>query len=99
MVTVIGDKNYWGRGLATLAIKEAVRIGFKEAGIRKFVASLDSLNLASLKSYLKGGFQIETKIKKYFIHENNGNIFFSDKVFVSCQNKQYDMKLLSEWKM
>ena len=99
LVTVLGDKNYWGRGIATSAIREAVKIGFIDGGIRKFIASIDSLNIASLNAYLSGGFQIESKIKNYFFHKNQGNICFSDKIFVSCENEEYDMELLKNWKI
>ena len=52
-MTVIGDRNYWGKGVASKAIKKATNIAFKEGGMRKFIASIDSLNIASVKSYLR----------------------------------------------
>ena len=55
-----------GGDLVQEVIREAIKIGFRDGGIRKFIASIDSLNIASLNAYLNGGFQIESKIKKYF---------------------------------
>ncbi len=94
-----GDRNYWGKGVASKAIKKATNIAFKEGGMRKFIASIDSLNIASVKSYLKGGFTVESKIKDYFFHEQNGKSYFSDKIFVSCANKDYDISTLNNWKI
>ena len=99
LVTVIGDRNYWGKGFASKAIKKAINIAFREGGMRKFIASIDSLNIASVKSYLKGGFTVESKIKDYFFHEQNGKSYFSDKIFVSCANKNYDISILNNWKI
>ena len=99
LVTVLGDKNYWGRGIATSAIREAIKIGFREGGIRKFIASIDALNIASFNAYLNGGFQVESKIKNYYFHKTKSNICFSDKIFVSCENEEYDMELLKNWKI
>ena len=49
LVTVLGDRDYWGQGAAAIAIKKAVELGFKEGGIRKFSASINSLNINSIK--------------------------------------------------
>ena len=99
LVTVLGDKNYWGQGIASLAIKMAIKIAFQEGGIRKLIASIDSLNKASLKAYLNGGFKIETKIIDYFFHKEERISYFSDKIFVSCENKNYDMQRIKSWEL
>ena len=98
LVTVIGDKTYWGKGVATIAISKAIELGFKKGNIRKFVASINSLNMGSVNAYLKGGFKKEAVIKNYFYNKINTNIILSDKIFVGCENKNYDMEVLKNWK-
>ena len=98
LVTVVGDKKYWGKGVARIAIFKAIELGFEEGNIRKFVASINSLNLGSIKAYLKAGFKKEAIIKNYFYNKIDKNIVLSDKVFVSCENKKFNMKVLEIWK-
>ena len=98
LVTVIGDKEYWGKGAASIAITKAIELGFKEGNIRKFIASINSLNIGSINAYLRGGFKKEAVIKNYFYNKTNTNIILSDKVFVGCENKKYDMQALKIWK-
>lgn len=97
LVTFIGDKKYWGKSLGSKSILLARDLGFKEAGIRKFSASIDSLNIASINAYTKAGFQIESKINNYFMHNNNNKIIFSNKLFVGCENKNFSQKKLLNW--
>ena len=68
LVTLIGDKNYWGKGLASKAIKLIIQKSFTEGGLRKFSASIDSNNVGSLKAYQKTGFITEAKLENYFCH-------------------------------
>ena len=91
LVTVIGDREYWGKNIASLAIKKAIKIGFKCAKIRKFSASIDSLNKGSIKAYIKGGFIKEGVIPKYFLNTKNSQVILSDKIFVGLNNKDYDI--------
>ena len=89
LVTVIGDKKYWGKGIATKAILQAKEIAFNIAGLRKLSASIDSLNVNSLKAYQKAGLVIEAKIPRYFMHTKEESIEYSDKIFVGCINSNY----------
>ena len=97
LVTVVGDNLYWGKGVARYAIMHAIDIGFKQGGIRKFIASINSLNTSSVKAYNKGGFIIDAIIKDYFYNKINNKIILSDKIFVGCKNKNFDMKLIENW--
>ena len=97
LVTVIGDREYWGKNIASLAIKKAIKIGFKCAKIRKFSASIDSLNKGSIKAYIKGGFIKEGVIPKYFLNTKNSQVILSDKIFVGLNNKDYDIDYFATW--
>ena len=89
LVTVIGDKDYWGKGIASCAIKKAIEIAFDTFGLRKVSASIDSLNIGSLKSYVNAGMKVQANIPNYFMHNNN---IFSDKIFVGCDNNKFKVK-------
>ena len=98
LVTVIGDKNYWGKGVASIAIRKAIKLGFDKGKIRKFVASINSLNIGSVNAYIKAGFKKEATIYNYFYNKIDNKVLLSDKIFVSCENKKYDMQYLKNWK-
>jgi len=98
LVTVIGDKDYWGKSVARNAIKHAVDLGFDVAGIRKFSASINSLNTSSVKAYLGGGFKIDATIKNYFYNKIDNDYIVSDKIFVGYENNNFNMKSLENWK-
>lgn len=82
LVTVIGDKNYWGQGLASEAIKLGIELAFKKHKIRKLSAGIYSGNIGSIKAYKKAGFVIEGRLKDQFMK----NKTFYDKILVGCFN-------------
>lgn len=85
LVTVIGDRNYWGRGLATEAIKMGSRIAFEIHDMRKLSAGIYSENLASIKCYTKAGWIIEASLQGELML--NGRAL--DRICVSCFNPRY----------
>jgi len=89
LVTVIGDKSVWGHGTGTAAIRLAKDLAFTKHGIRKLVASINSLNTKSVNSYVDAGFIIEAVISKFFNNSFDEKNSFSDKVFVSCENPKF----------
>ena len=89
-VTVIGQRDVWGRGYARLAIALGIDIAFGEMGIRKLSASIDSRNLGSLKAYTAAGFAIEARLKDHFHSLEGGAAVLSDKVYVACFNPRYN---------
>ena len=97
LVTVIGDKNYWGKGLATQALKLIINKSFAEGGLRKFCASIDSNNQGSFNAYLKAGFKLEAKLKKYFLHNSHISKNYSDKLYVTIDNLEYDIEKFRKW--
>ena len=81
LVTVIGDDYYWGKGFAKYAIISAIDIGFNQGGIRKFSASINSLNIASVKAYTSAGLKKEATIKNYFYAKNHDKEGFIEPIF------------------
>ncbi|PPR15617.1 MAG: hypothetical protein CFH33_01346 [Alphaproteobacteria bacterium MarineAlpha9_Bin3] len=97
LVTVIGDKKYWGKGIASKAIKNLKEKVFLDSGIRKFVASIDSFNLGSINAYMKAGFKKEANIKDFFVHKTKDEIFFSNKIYLAANNFKFDIKKFNKW--
>ena len=95
LVIVIGNRNYWGKGLATEAIKIGNRIAFEKFNIRKLWGDIYSDNIGSIKCYIKAGWIIEARLKGQYLL--NGKIL--DAVFVSCFNQEYfDRKFIASMK-
>src|SRR3546814_20888487 len=83
MVSVIGDRSAWGRGIARRSISLGINVAFREMGIRKLSASIDSLNTGSIRAYTGAGFRIETVLKRHFMHRTSDGVTYSDKVYVA----------------
>lgn len=90
LVTVIGDRPSWGRGYARASIRKGIDIAFNELNLRKLSASIDLLNVASIKAYTAAGFSIEARLADQFMREENGQLILSEKIYVACFNRNYD---------
>ncbi len=85
MVTVIGDKAHWGKGIATEAIRLGIKLAFNKYNIRKLSASMYSDNIGSLKAYLNAGWFEEARLKEHGIIEGK----LVDGVYVACFNPNF----------
>jgi RimJ/RimL family protein N-acetyltransferase len=63
---MIGDKNFWGKGFASIAIKKAIRIAFLKYKIKTIIASVYSNNIRSIKLLKKNKFKKVCEIKNLF---------------------------------
>ena len=55
----IGEKDFWGRGYGTEAIRQVLRYAFEEMGLRRVVLEADDDNLRGIRCYEKCGFARE----------------------------------------
>lgn len=60
----IGEREYWGRGFGTEAMKLAVRYAFMELGAQRVSLGLMDYNPRALKAYEKAGFQLEGRTRQ-----------------------------------
>ena len=68
---VIGDKSYWGSGIASLAIKKIIKISKTKYKMNKLIANCASSNEGSKKCLEKNGFLLEgIKVKNLFYNGN-----------------------------
>jgi RimJ/RimL family protein N-acetyltransferase len=59
----IGEREYWGKGYGTDAMRLIVGYGFSELNLRRITLGLHSYNERALKSYQKVGFQLEGRVR------------------------------------
>lgn len=55
--TVIGDKSWWGRGIATEAMWLRTRYAFEELGLDKLITNVDAGNVASRRALERVGYR------------------------------------------
>lgn len=85
LVCVIGNRDYWGKGIAREAIKIGNRIAFEIYDMRKVSGGIASKNLGSIKAYTGANWIIEGTMKGH--HLVNGEA--QDRILVSCFNPKY----------
>ena len=68
---LIGDKNFWGMGVATNAVKEITIIAKKKFKLKKLIAGVHSHNTSSIKVLKKCGFKKEGTIKSFGVLNKN----------------------------
>jgi [ribosomal protein S5]-alanine N-acetyltransferase len=62
---LIGDKNYWGRGIGYEACKLALDYGFNQLKLRKIYLAVYENNPNAKKLYEKLGFKLEGTLRKH----------------------------------
>lgn len=64
---MIGDREAWGRGIATEAIGLIAAIGERELGLRKMTAGCYASNIGSAKAFQRCGFAVEGIRRGHFL--------------------------------
>jgi [ribosomal protein S5]-alanine N-acetyltransferase len=59
---MLGDRDYWGQGLATEAIGLVSRHGFESLGLRKLSAGVIEPNKGSCRAFEKVGYHLEATL-------------------------------------
>src|SRR5580698_7589380 len=67
LVTVIGEKAYWGKGLASEAIALGTRVAFDVHGIFKLRGTIVADNIGSIKAYTRGGWSVEERLHGHYL--------------------------------
>lgn len=61
---LIGEVEYWGRGICTELVKLLLEYGFKELNLHKISVDVVVLNLSSIRCLEKNGFKLEGTLKE-----------------------------------
>lgn len=89
LVTVIGDRDWWGKGIAANAIRLGTEIAFSTYGICKLNGGIESGNIGSLKAYLRAGW-----VQEAVLHAQYGQADgLHDRLVVSCFNPRFHPEL------
>ncbi len=62
IVIVIGDREQWGKGYGSSAIRESLKLAFFELRVPKIVAKSHTHNARSLKVFVNAGFKVEKEL-------------------------------------
>lgn len=65
----IGERDRWGKGYGTDAMKVALHYAFMELGLQRVSLGLHEYNARALKSYEKAGFRLEGRTRKDMLRE------------------------------
>lgn len=80
---MIGDKDYWGRGYGTDAMKVLIDFIFNDMNMSKIRLSVFSFNERARKSYEKCGFEVEGVLKNEIFKDGK----YYDEIIMSLFNK------------
>ncbi len=64
---LIGEKDCWGKGIATEAIRLLTNYAFNVLSLRKVKAGCYAINVGSQKAFKKAGFKVEGVLKDQWI--------------------------------
>jgi RimJ/RimL family protein N-acetyltransferase len=65
----IGERDYWGKGYGTDAMKLCLQYAFMELGAERVSLGLFEYNERALKSYEKAGFKLEGRMRQEILRE------------------------------
>jgi RimJ/RimL family protein N-acetyltransferase len=82
---LIGNKSYWGKGIATDSIHTLGNYLFDKLGLRKLTAGLMGVNPAMLKVFEKLGFQQEGVFRKQDLFEGE----YVDHIYLGCFRNEF----------
>jgi RimJ/RimL family protein N-acetyltransferase len=69
---LVGNKAYWGKGIATQAIRLISQFAFQSLNLNKLMAGAYKNNLGSIKAFEKCGYKVEGEVEDYALVNNQG---------------------------
>ena len=64
---LVGNKNYWGKGIATQAVDIACNYAFSVLSLRKLTGGTPDSNVAMCKCFERVGFKQEGRLRKQLL--------------------------------
>lgn len=89
---LIGDKSYWGKGIAKDSIFVVSKYLFNILGIRKLTAGLMDINPAMQKVFEKLGFKVEGRMRK----TDHFECEYVDHIAMGCFKDEFDFNYVKE---
>ena len=69
----LGDREYWGKGYGTDAVRVTLRYAFTELNLRRVTLGVFAYNPRAIKSYEKVGFIVEGRLRQYIVRDGQRN--------------------------
>jgi RimJ/RimL family protein N-acetyltransferase len=69
----LGEREYWGKGYGTDAVRVILRYAFTELNLRRVTLGVFAYNPRAIKSYEKAGFKVEGRLRQYIVREGQRN--------------------------
>lgn len=85
LATLIGNKNYQGKGLACEAVRLGTTLAFENYKIRKLFSGMYASNISAVKTYVKAGWVVEGSLKGHYQVDGRNE----DRVLVGCFNPAF----------
>jgi [ribosomal protein S5]-alanine N-acetyltransferase len=82
---ILGDRSYYGKGIAQEAFKLGNHLVFMVYDLRKITSGMFEANRSSFKALKKSGWVIEGRRKGHYFVDGNA----LDQILVSCFNPRY----------
>lgn len=82
---MIGNKQFWGKGIASDAIQTLCNYLFKKCGLRKLTAGFMAINPAMGKVFTKLGFKPEGTLREQDYFEGK----YVDHIYMGCFLKEF----------
>lgn len=82
----IGDKECWGRGYGTDAMKVLMTFIFEQMNIHKIKLNVFSYNERAIKSYEKCGFRVEGRLRQELFRDGR----YCDELVMGILKEEYD---------
>ncbi|HXH31812.1 MAG TPA: GNAT family protein [Bacteriovoracaceae bacterium] len=84
----IGNKDYWGKGIASSVTSKIIEHGFLNLKLHRIFLTASSKNLGAIKAYERAGFRHEGKMREAFYRYSE----FSDKVIMGTLRSEFENK-------
>lgn len=85
LVTLIGDREYLGKGLSVEAIRLGNKLAFNQFDLRKLYGGMYVSNIPSIKAYTRADWLIEGRLLGQFLVDGKNE----DRLLVACFNPKY----------
>jgi ribosomal-protein-alanine N-acetyltransferase len=82
---IIGEKLFWGKGIATEAIGLVTKFAFEKLELNKLYAGMYSTNVGSYKAFIKAGYEKVAQLRNHACFEGS----FVDSIMVDITKQEY----------
>ena len=69
----LGEREYWGKGYGTDAVRVVLRYTFTELNLRRVTLGVFAYNERAIRSYEKAGFKVEGLLRQYVARDGQRN--------------------------